>query len=469
MYENCDCHQFILSQEIAILTATLKKRVTVLPTHYEYQAKNRQENEKDRGEMGSARIRAKQAAMQTQDDGDEGSAEAEVQAQGSSDFNLKRPFTRSQSGKPLKRRVREDNALDPDAPTSSSSSPPKKKPRTSTKSRNTSTPSKRGKAAKKPLVVEEGDEDAEGESDTEVEQEASASGSPKLPAASTPILVAPQPVSAQPPTSTQSLPVLYGTTKPMRATLPTPVPNLTKKSRGRRVPIVENISGNQDNNGGKRAYVCSVEGCGKCFHRGEHLKRHIRSIHTYEKREHFPYSATAVLTSSGIAFKCTYPDCEKYFNRHDNLLQHIKVHRQQQVLTPSPEPAVLSVPRRTSSSSSYSNPLLSLAAAAAQPLQPSPTLPNMGNHSPSDTETIYSSTSTLATTSSSTSLFPQLRQTYSQMCLSPGVGRTIYDSVNDSFSSRSGMNVSSLRTEMPEKKIEIDFVEKTADSVGAEA
>ncbi|KAJ3876467.1 hypothetical protein F5051DRAFT_309425, partial [Lentinula edodes] len=122
----------------------------------------------------------------------------------------------------------------------------------------------------------------------------------------------------------------------MRATLPTPVPNLTKKSRGRRVPVrvvttngMEVIqdpppvsaassttttgtgNGNTDpvNPKGKRSYVCSVEGCGKCFHRGEHLKRHIRSIHTHDK-----------------PFKCTYPECDKNFNRHDNLLQHLKVH-----------------------------------------------------------------------------------------------------------------------------------------------
>jgi hypothetical protein len=54
-----------------------------------------------------------------------------------------------------------------------------------------------------------------------------------------------------------------------------------------------------------------VDGCGKCFFRGEHLKRHIRSIHTHEK-----------------PFKCTFPNCEKLFNRHDNLLQHLKVHRE---------------------------------------------------------------------------------------------------------------------------------------------
>ena len=74
----------------------------------------------------------------------------------------------------------------------------------------------------------------------------------------------------------------------MRATLPTPVPNLTKKSRGRRVPTragTETPDAGGDRTDNKRSYVCSVEGCGKCFHRGEHLKRHIRSIHTHEKRE----------------------------------------------------------------------------------------------------------------------------------------------------------------------------------------
>ncbi|THU93604.1 hypothetical protein K435DRAFT_669959, partial [Dendrothele bispora CBS 962.96] len=106
----------------------------------------------------------------------------------------------------------------------------------------------------------------------------------------------------------------------MRATLPVPVPNLTKKSRGRRVPVrvvdpsspTTTVETNGDLD--KRSYVCSVEGCGKCFHRGEHLKRHIRSIHTHEK-----------------PFKCTFPSCDKHFNRHDNLLQHIKVHKAAEV------------------------------------------------------------------------------------------------------------------------------------------
>jgi uncharacterized Zn-finger protein len=65
------------------------------------------------------------------------------------------------------------------------------------------------------------------------------------------------------------------------------VPNLTKKSRGRRVPTTPVIivqGGVQKN---MRMYRCTVDGCYKCFARGEHLKRHVRSIHTNEKREFF--------------------------------------------------------------------------------------------------------------------------------------------------------------------------------------
>lgn len=78
--------------------------------------------------------------------------------------------------------------------------------------------------------------------------------------------------------------------------VPVPVPNLTKKSRGRRVPTASSLedlrsaaSGagrkRQTIGKGARMYLCEVEGCGKCFARGEHLKRHVRSIHTYEKRQ----------------------------------------------------------------------------------------------------------------------------------------------------------------------------------------
>lgn len=70
------------------------------------------------------------------------------------------------------------------------------------------------------------------------------------------------------------------------APVPVPVPNLTKKSRGRRVPTNPGIVVTPDGAARRtRGYTCRVAGCGKCFARGEHLKRHIRSIHTNEKRK----------------------------------------------------------------------------------------------------------------------------------------------------------------------------------------
>ena len=117
--------------------------------------------------------------------------------------------------------------------------------------------------------------------------------------------------------------------------LPIPVPNLNKKSRGRKVPHVVNdtvkveeqdaeeddekkddddekddddASGQDQSrsstrsrrrkpptvammamsktpSGENRTFICVVSGCGKCFVRSEHLKRHVRSIHTHDKRE----------------------------------------------------------------------------------------------------------------------------------------------------------------------------------------
>ena len=115
--------------------------------------------------------------------------------------------------------------------------------------------------------------------------------------------------------------------------LPIPVPNLNKKSRGRKVPYVAGAIQTEDRSpsteastedqgsassasviadsdtktpgrsrrkvsriptpvasidpAGNRTYVCAVAGCGKCFVRGEHLKRHVRSIHTYDKRKFY--------------------------------------------------------------------------------------------------------------------------------------------------------------------------------------
>ena len=86
--------------------------------------------------------------------------------------------------------------------------------------------------------------------------------------------------------------------RPCRLSAPVPVPNLTKKSRARRVPTapVFIVQGGVQKN--MRMYRCTVDGCYKCFARGEHLKRHVRSIHTNEKREYLvPFGfVVAILT-----------------------------------------------------------------------------------------------------------------------------------------------------------------------------
>ncbi|KAF9916386.1 hypothetical protein FBU30_001425 [Linnemannia zychae] len=80
-------------------------------------------------------------------------------------------------------------------------------------------------------------------------------------------------------------------------------PGAPKRSRGRRV------SSHPDNSGCK-IFKCRFEDCGKIFKRSEHLKRHVRSIHTLEK-----------------PFECPVNNCPKRFSRSDNLNQHIRIHR----------------------------------------------------------------------------------------------------------------------------------------------
>ncbi|KAK9766944.1 hypothetical protein K7432_003616 [Basidiobolus ranarum] len=82
------------------------------------------------------------------------------------------------------------------------------------------------------------------------------------------------------------------------------VPESPKRSRGRKA------STKQENQGCNKTFACEYKNCGKVFKRSEHLKRHVRSIHTLEK-----------------PFPCPHPTCTKRFSRSDNLNQHIRVHR----------------------------------------------------------------------------------------------------------------------------------------------
>ncbi|KAJ7144762.1 hypothetical protein C8R43DRAFT_1013959 [Mycena crocata] len=191
-----------------------------------------------------------------------------------------RPLTRSRTGRASKPRARDDSWYEA----------PKKAPAAR----------KKAKSPRKRTI----DEVDRAESEEPVDPPPSAALEPT---SVVPPLNSTQAVFIESTVDSLSAPPTFENRSRSRTNLPIPVPNLIKKSRGRRVPI---IAGSGEEEATKRLHVCKVEGCGKCFHRGEHLKRHIRSIHTHEK-----------------PFPCTYPSCHKFFNRHDNLLQHVKVHR----------------------------------------------------------------------------------------------------------------------------------------------
>ncbi|VDC04182.1 unnamed protein product [Peniophora sp. CBMAI 1063] len=133
--------------------------------------------------------------------------------------------------------------------------------------------------------------------------------------------------------------------RPPRTRLPVPTPNVSRPSRGRHVPTAPGAAADgveqpvatpasslgsvsdgerptpapqrakgkaavkEGEEVGARVFVCEVEGCGKCFRRREHLKRHMLSLHTNDR-----------------PFQC--PDCDKVCNRRDNLVQHRKIHAQ---------------------------------------------------------------------------------------------------------------------------------------------
>ncbi|KAK1229468.1 hypothetical protein PQX77_007462 [Marasmius sp. AFHP31] len=325
---------------------------------------------------------------------------SKITVNSASDSQSQRPFTRSQSGRPIKRRVRDDNALD----SASQSTSPVKRPKVT---RKRSVRKSQPKEESKEAESEDNDNlpDPADEPQTPAESEEFAQSTPPIDKPSDPSTSTSESSTAQ--SAQNSLPMRYGTNRVMRATLPTPVPNLTKKSRGRRVPTragAETPNSGGDQTDDKRSYVCSVEGC---------------------------------------AFKCTFANCDKFFNRHDNLLQHIKVHKAYVASssTGDEEPAEdtnKKSPRAVATTPATNNPLLSLAAAAVRPLQPAPTLPNVADPG-------YSTGSESTLASSTPSLFSSLRQTYTQMSLS-SIGTSSYESSGDSSAFSTNMAVSSLRS-----------------------
>ncbi|CAI5755877.1 unnamed protein product [Candida verbasci] len=84
---------------------------------------------------------------------------------------------------------------------------------------------------------------------------------------------------------------------------PTSIINNKNRTRGRK----ENKEADAIDS--SKIYLCNY--CSRRFKRHEHLKRHFRSLHTFNK-----------------PFDCSI--CHKKFSRSDNLNQHLKIHKQEE-------------------------------------------------------------------------------------------------------------------------------------------
>lgn len=123
------------------------------------------------------------------------------------------------------------------------------------------------------------------------------------------------------------------------ADLPTPMTQISPNSPGNLLP--PNAVGNQNHqqnvtrrkrtsmskpkaivstsplDGEEKPFKCDQ--CNKAFRRSEHLKRHVRSVHSTER-----------------PFHCQF--CDKKFSRSDNLSQHLKTHKKHGDITELPPP-----------------------------------------------------------------------------------------------------------------------------------
>lgn len=69
------------------------------------------------------------------------------------------------------------------------------------------------------------------------------------------------------------------------------------RSRGRRVSNSPSVAG-------QKVFTCKHDDCGKVFKRSEHLKRHVRSIHTLEKRKLCYYSLQSIECDTDCFHDC---------------------------------------------------------------------------------------------------------------------------------------------------------------------
>lgn len=123
----------------------------------------------------------------------------------------------------------------------------------------------------------------------------------------------------------RSPPPHYQTIKPspiatINSSMSAPAASRRRRSTPNIMTIRNGSSGNGAGGRGKSRSITPMSGtdeeakpfkckeCSKAFRRSEHLKRHIRSVHSTER-----------------PFACMF--CEKKFSRSDNLSQHLKTHK----------------------------------------------------------------------------------------------------------------------------------------------
>lgn len=106
-------------------------------------------------------------------------------------------------------------------------------------------------------------------------------------------------VNAMPPTPASTVSSSF--TRRRRRSAITPVTSRINSSSRRNKSISVELS-----DGESKPFQCGD--CDKAFRRSEHLKRHIRSVHSNDR-----------------PFPCMF--CEKKFSRSDNLSQHLKTHK----------------------------------------------------------------------------------------------------------------------------------------------
>ncbi|KAI0778929.1 hypothetical protein BD413DRAFT_466605 [Trametes elegans] len=93
-----------------------------------------------------------------------------------------------------------------------------------------------------------------------------------------------------------------------KSTMPTPLPGLTKPSKGHKAPVAGTTTDR------RRKWTCPVETCRKAFLQRSHLKRHIETIHNHPTN----------------VDPCLVPLCDFHPTRVDNRRVHVARHSHDQ-------------------------------------------------------------------------------------------------------------------------------------------